>query len=405
MTAQATPPAVSLQRPVFIAGRLAEVRSEGAFGVSARVRELRAAGRDIADLSIGEPAFSPPAHVADAAVSALALGARYTPPAGLPELRDAIAASLRQRGVPRRAGDIIVTPGAKTALLYSFLALVEPGSEVLVPDPGFPAYASLAHLAGAKPVPYRDLEGIEAALTRRTRVLVLNLPGNPRGEAASPGDLEHLASLVLRHGLSVISDEIYARLWFGDEPAAPSIAQVPGLGQRTVVVDGFSKTWAMTGWRLGFVAAPAALGSAFERLAVNGHSCAPDFVQRAGLAALHGGDESVRAMVAELRRRRDLLVAGLNRIPAVRCSLPAGAFYAFPDLSPVLAAAGLDATAFARHLLDDWGLAAVPGTAFGAAGEGHLRLSFAGAADDLPRALERLAGCLDNLTSRAGIPA
>lgn len=301
-----------------------------------------------------------------------------------------------------------MTPGAKTALLYAFLALVEEGSEVLVPDPGFPAYDSLTRLAGGVPIRYGydandapDLEELEYRVTPRTRVLVVNLPGNPIG-GATEADLARLGEFAGRHRLWVLSDEIYARIHFAGDGPAPSIAAVPGLAERTVVVDGFSKAWSMTGWRLGSAAFPAALGDAGVRLAVNGHSCVPPFVQQAGLAALTGPDDALRANLATLRRRRDRLVAECTAIPGVRCALPRGAFYAFADCRDALEGSGLTTDDLALRLLEEHGVAAVPGTAFGARGAGCLRLSFAAASSALPEAASGLAACLRNLVPLAG---
>lgn len=391
------------------ARRLDPLRMEGAFAVSARVATLRAAGRTVADLSIGEPAFPVPPHVTEAGLRALRDGdTRYSPPAGIPELREAIAADLRRRRVPRTPAEVVVTPGAKTGLLYAFLALVEEGAEVLLPDPGFPAYESLTRLAGGTPIRYGydengepDLEELAVRVTPRTRVLVLNLPGNPIG-GASEGALASLGEFAERHRLWVISDEIYARIHFAHAGAAPSIAAVPRLAERTVVVDGFSKAWAMTGWRLGSASFPAALADAAVRLAVNGHSCVPPFVQRAGVAALTGPDHALRATVATLRERRDRLVAELSAIPGVRCTSPGGAFYAYADCREALDGAGLTTDDLALRLLEEQGVAAVPGTAFGARGAGGLRFSFAAEAAAIPAAAPGLAACLRTLAPLAG---
>jgi aspartate/methionine/tyrosine aminotransferase len=358
---------------------------------------------------VGEPDTPTPPHVVDAGVRALHAGhTRYGPPAGLPALRAAIAESLRARGVPADPAHVVVSPGAKAMLFTTLLAAVRPGDEVLVPDPGYPAYAAVAEFAGGRAVRYRlrardafavDPDEVAARCTPRTRVLVLNLPGNPTGGVAAPGALERLAALAAARDLLVVSDEVYARYAYGDTrsdvtgAAAPSIAALPGMAARTVLVDGFSKAYAMTGWRLGYGLLPAALVQPVAALLANSASCTATFVQHAGLAALTGPQDGVAARVAELRDRRDSLVAALNTIDGVRCVLPAGAFYAFPSVGGVLARLGLTTEALAHRLLAEHGVACVPGTAFGPAGTGHLRLAFTAAPADLALAVERLRAC------------
>lgn len=383
------------------AARMDGLGTEGAFEVLAAARRLEAAGRHVVHLEIGEPHFATPAHVVEAGVRALRDGeTRYGPPAGLPELRAAIAAWMAERGVVAEAEEVVVTPGAKPMLFNALLALVQPGDEVLVPDPGFPIYASVVRFAGGVPVSYAldaergfsvDLDDLARATSPRARLLILNSPHNPTGGAESLAGLEAIAAHCLEHGLAVISDEVYG--WHRYDGGAPSIAALPGMRERTVLVDGFSKTFSMTGWRLGFGVLPGGLAERVTRLVVNSTSCTPAFVQRAGLAALAGPWEPVREMVCELRARRDLLVAGLNRVPGVRCATPAGAFYAFPDVRGLAAALGTDARGVQRALLASHGLACLAGTAFGAGGEGHLRLSFAAPRDALNDALDRLSAC------------
>jgi aspartate aminotransferase len=392
------------------ASRLATISGEGALDVLSRSAALEAEGRDVAQLAIGEPHFAVAPHIVDAAIAALREGdARYGPPAGIAALRGAIAATLGGRGVDASADDVIVTPGAKPMLLYAFLATVEPGAEVLIPDPGFPIYPSLTRFVGAQPVGYRldpergytpDVDDIAARITPRTRVLVLNAPHNPTGGSVDAHTLEKIAELALRHDLFVITDEIYGRVVY-DTDSTPSIAALPGLRDRTIIVDGFSKTYAMTGYRLGYGLVPRWLVPRLTTLVVNGHTCTPPFVQRAGIAALTGPQDAVRAMVTELRRRRDDVVAALGAIPGVRSPRPSGAFYAFPDVSEIIAATGLTAPQLAKRLLEEHGVALLPGNGFGAAGASSFRISFAGTADAVRNGLARIASGLAAITATA----
>ncbi len=367
---------------------------EGALDVFARARELERRGRHIVHLELGAPDVPAPQHVTDAAVLALRAGdARYVAPEGIPELREAIAADVCSRGVDASPGQVIVTPSAKTAVFYAMLATVEPGCEVLVPDPGFPIYPSVARFAGGTAVGYAldadnapDVDDIERRITSRTRVLALNSPNNPTGGALSAAATARLAALAAERGLTIVTDDIYSRLVY-DGGRAPCLAAFPGAADRTIVVDGFSKTYAMTGYRLGYLVAPAPWIPALTTLAVNGHTCVPPFIQRAGVAALTGPQDAVAAQVAEYRRRRDRLVGGLSVIPGVSCPVPRGAFYVFPDFSELLSPRRLSSRAFADSLLEHQGVAAIDGAAFGPRGEGRLRLSFASAQADLDRAL------------------
>ena len=322
-----------------LAARNSKLGTESAFAVAARVHQLRSEGRDVADLSIGEPDLPTPECIVEAGFRALRDGAtRYTPPAGLPQLRAAIAADLNRTAEPpsrRAAENVFVTPGAKPALLYALLATVGPGDEVLVPDPGFSPYSSQVRLAGATPVPYAAGR-LEDGVTPRTRAVIVNSPGNPTGAALGLAALIAVADLAERHDLWIISDEIYSRIWFGDGAKAPSIAQLHGLEARTIVIDGFSKAWRMTGWRLGYAVVPTRLETTFERIIVNAHSCVPGFVQQAGVAALDAGESVVTDYVGQLRSRRDTLVEALNTLPGVSCRTPEGAFYAFPDCSRLI---------------------------------------------------------------------
>ena len=390
--------------PVAPASRVNALSGEGAFEVLAAARRLEDAGRHVVHLEIGEPGGATPPHVVEAGVRALHDGhTRYVDPPGLPALRDAIAASLAWRGVGgATAESVVVVPGAKPMVFYALLSVLEPGDEVLVPDPGFPIYPSVVRFAGAVPVGYPldaagdvDLARLGALIRPRTRALVVNLPGNPTGGVASPGALSAIATLAQRHDLTVISDEVYGRIRY--DRRADSIAALPGMLERTVIVDSFSKTYSMTGWRLGFGVLPAALVERVTMLVVNGTSCTPPFVQLAGLAALTGSQESMTAAVERFERRRDWLVDGLNGLPGVRCARPGGAFYAFPDVRKIEQRAGLSTEHLAARLLDVHGVAVLPGTAFGPGGAGHLRLSFATSPADLDIALERIRECVSDL--------
>jgi aspartate/methionine/tyrosine aminotransferase len=389
--------------PVTPSKRVTALSGEGAFEVLAAARQLEAAGRHVVHLEIGEPDGATPPHVVEAGVRALRDGhTRYVDPAGLPALRDAIAASLAWRGVRAAAENVVVVPGAKPMVFYALLAVLEPGDEVLVPDPGFPIYPSVVRFAGAVPVAYPldtpggvDVARLAGLVGPRTRALVVNLPGNPTGGVASPDDLSAIAELALRHDLTVVSDEVYGRIRY--DGRADSIAALPGMVERTLIVDSFSKTYSMTGWRLGFGVLPAALVERVTMLVVNGTSCTPPFVQLAGLAALTGSQQCVTAAVARLEGRRDWLVDGLNGLPGVRCSRPGGAFYAFPDVRKIEERAGVSTQQLAARLLDVHGVAVLPGTGFGPGGAGHLRLSFAVSPAHLDLALDGIRECVSDL--------
>ena len=396
-------PVANPPRAARATNRANHLSMEGAYDVAARVRSLLATGRHVADLSIGESSFPTPEHIVEAGLRALRDGdTRYTPVAGIGPLREAIADSLRARGiVAADPSNVVITPGAKSAIWYALLALLEPGDEALIPDPGFPAYASIISFAGARAVTYSvtspvgtDVHEIADRITPRTRVLVLNSPGNPTGGTLDAAALEQIADLATRHDIAIISDECYGRLIYDGSQTAHSIAAIPRLIARTVVVDSFSKSYAMTGWRLGHALAPARLTPALHRLAVNGHSCTAGFVQRAGVAALTGPQGPLQRMRAELCGRRDVLVAALNALPGVSCTAPAGAFYAFADISRAAAPLGRSTQQYADWLLDTVGVAGIAGTAFGARGDGHIRFSFAASTDQIALAIERLYGAL-----------
>jgi aspartate/methionine/tyrosine aminotransferase len=382
------------------AERIAHLRAEGAYAVLARAQILEAQGREIIHLEIGQPDFETYAHVALAGIRAIATGkTRYNPPAGIPELRRAIAEDAGQRrGVAFAPEQVIVAPGTKPLIFLPMMALLEPGDEVIYPDPGFPSYEAAIRVAGAVPVPVPlveergydlDLAAFDAALSPRTRLVLLNSPGNPTGGINAPETLAHVAEAARCHELWVLSDEIYARLVYDGD--APSIVRLPGMAERTLIADGFSKTYAMTGWRLGFGIMPPSLAAKMDLLLTHSVGCTATFTQFAGLEAIRGPQDEVDAVVAEFRRRRDRIVDGLNAIPGIRCPMPRGAFYAFPNVQ----AFGRSAAELADYLLQEAGVAVLPGTAFGRNGEGYLRLSYANSMDNIERALERMAGALE----------
>ena len=384
------------------ARRISHLKAEGAYAVLASAQALEAQGRDIVHLEIGQPDFETYANVTLAGVRAISTGqTRYNPPAGLPALREALAVDAgRRRGVQFEPEQVVVAPGAKPLLLLPMLALLEPGDEVIYPDPGFPSYEATIGLVGATPRPVPlveerdfdlDVEALEASLSPRTRMIILNSPGNPTGGILTPETLARVAGLAISHDLWILSDEIYSRLVY--EREAPSIISLPGMPERTIIADGFSKTYAMTGWRLGFGLMPQALAEKLALLLTHSVGCSATFTQYAGLEAVLGPQDEVDAVVAEFRRRRDLVVDGLNAIPGIQCPTPQGAFYAFPNVS----AFGLSSAELAGYLLDKAGVALLPGTSFGRKGEGYLRLSYATSMDNIQRALERMAHALSAL--------
>jgi aspartate aminotransferase len=388
---------------VEFAERVHHLAPEGAYFMLARAQALEAAGRDIIHLEIGQPDAPTFDHIAEAGIRAIREGhTRYTPPAGLPKLREVIAEFAgRQRGMQVRPSEVVVGSGTKPALFFPTLALVRAGDEVIYPDPGFPTYRDMIGVAGGVPVPVPlreetgfafDLDMFDAALSDRTRMIVLNSPSNPTGGVLSTAVLEHIARAAIERDLWVLSDEIYSRLVF-DGLTAPSIATLPGMGERTVISDGFSKTYSMTGWRLGYGIMPEALAERVELLITHAAGCAAAFTQHAGIAALLGPQDRVAEVLAEYQRRRDLLVARLNAIPGLRCQTPQGAFYTFPNVT----AFGKKSDWLVDYLLSEAGVATLPGTAFGANGEGYIRFCFANSIENIERALGRVADALAEL--------
>lgn len=379
-----------------LAERVQDIGTETAFEAAARARALEATGRDVIHLEIGEPDFDTPANVREAAKRALDEGwTHYGPPLGLPALRDAIAADATARKrFPVDAENVVVTPGAKPIMFYALLALAQAGDEVIYPDPGFPIYESMTRFVGATPVPIplreenefrMDVQELRSLVTERTRLIIFNSPHNPTGSVLTESDIAAIAELATERDITVLADEIYGRILYEGEHH--SIAALPGLAERTIVLDGFSKTWAMTGWRLGYAILPPDLLPVFSRLIINSVSCTSSHSQMAAIEALTGPQDDVEAMVEEFRARRELIVDGLNAIPGIRCLKPHGAFYVFPNVSGT----GMDGPTLADRLLNEGGVACLSGTAFGQVGRDHLRISYAASRESIGRALERVA--------------
>ena len=384
----------------MLAASLARLGTETAFEVLARARALEAQGRRIIHLEIGEPDFATPGHIVEAAAKALRDGqTHYCPAPGLPVLRETCAEHLsRHRGLAIEPGRVLVAPGAKPFLFFGVLATCDPGDEVIYPNPGFPIYESVIRWAGATPVPLPlteergfafSADDLAERLTTRTKLVILNSPANPTGGIVERELNVEIASVLAQHPCWVLSDEVYAEMLY--DAAHDTIASHEGLLERTILLDGFSKTFAMTGWRLGYAALPEPLVEPITRLLINSVSCTPPAIQLAGVAALTGPRDEVNAMLAEFRRRRDAVVAGLNELPDISCVTPRGAFYAFPNI----AATGLAANDLADRLLNEAGVAVLAGTAFGSMGEGFLRLSYANSLENIEEALSSISALLE----------
>ncbi len=385
-----------------LADRMLNLGTETAFEVLAKARALEAQGQEIIHLEIGEPDFDTPRHIVGAGIRALQEGyTHYGPTPGLPELREAIARNSREvRGINTEPGQVVVTPGAKPIMFYVILALAQPGVEVIYPNPGFPIYESMIRFSGATPVPMRlleekdyhpDLDDLAANITDRTRLIILNSPENPCGSALTRAELETIANLARGRDLYVLADEIYKDILYTGEHH--SIAAFPDLEKQTIILDGFSKSYAMTGWRLGYGIMPEELVPHITRLAVNSVSCAASFSQRAAIAALDGPQDGVQEMTAEFAQRRRLITDGLRNIPGLRCPEPEGAFYAFPSIQDT----GLSSGEFEERALREAGVALLSGSAFGQYGEGYVRLSYANSQENIGKALERLAAFVGKL--------
>jgi aspartate aminotransferase len=391
-----------MQAPTFpLADSMRRLGTESAFVVLARARALEAQGRSIIHLEIGEPDFDTPGHIKTAAIESLeANRTHYTPAAGTAELRSAIAGYVKlTRGVDVSPNQVVVGPGAKPIIAASLMALLNPGDEVIIPDPAYPAYRSIVTYVDAKPISLpllesRDfrfeIDALEAAITPRTKILVLNSPHNPTGGILTREDIEAIASVVHKHDILVLSDEIYAHHAYDREFS--SYYGLAGMPERTILIDGCSKAWAMTGWRLGFGVMPVYIAEAVTALILNTVSCTATFVQDAAIAALRGPDEPSQAMNEEFLRRRNLLVEGLRKIPGVTCRMPGGAFYVFPNFSAIEP----DDSLLADYLLNEAGVAVLGGSTFGPYGKGFLRLSYANSEENLREALQRMQRALAN---------
>jgi aspartate/methionine/tyrosine aminotransferase len=386
---------------------MSRLGTETAFEVLVKARALEAQGRDVVHMEIGEPDFDTPSNIIEAACRALHSGyTHYGPSAGLPEFREAIAEEVsKSRAIEVHPNQVVVVPGGKPIMFFTIMALAEPGDEVIYPNPGFPIYESVINFVGARPVPIRlseerefrfDVGELRSKVTPRTKMIIINSPHNPCGSMLSVEDLKAIAEIAIEHDVMVLSDEIYSRLVYDGEFA--SITRFPGMMEHTIILDGFSKTYAMTGWRLGYGVMPEALATQVARLMTNSNSCTASFIQVAGIEALKGPQDESYKMVAAFRERRDVIVKGLNEIPGIRCLMPKGAFYVFPNVKGVIERGKFaNAKALADHLLQEAGVASLTGTSFGEHGEGYLRFSYATSIPNINKALERIGEAVANL--------
>jgi aspartate aminotransferase len=383
---------------IKFAQRMENLGTEGAFEVLAKARRLEAQGKSVIHLEIGEPDFPTPENIVEAAYGAMnADYTHYTPAGGILEVRQAVADFLNRRlGTDVDPLEVVMVPGSKNVLLFTLLSCVEPGDEVILPDPGYPVYESLVRFIEAKPVPIRlredrdfrmDLDELASLVTDKTRLLIVNTPQNPTGGILTREDVEFISRLAVERDLLVLSDEIYSQIVYGDFEHVSLLSQ-QGMRERTVLLDGMSKAYAMCGWRLGYGVAPRELAARMETLMINTSSCAAAFTQMAAIEAFNApeSDMAVKRMVAEFQHRRDLMVDGLNRIPGFRCVRPEGAFYAFPNVEGT----GMDERVMADRLLNEAGVAVLPGTAFGDGGRGYIRLAYTQSEDHLTEALQRI---------------
>ncbi|MEO1401313.1 MAG: pyridoxal phosphate-dependent aminotransferase [Cyanobacteria bacterium J06635_1] len=381
---------------MLFAARMTQLGTESAFEYLARAKQLEAQGQEMIHLEIGQPDFPTAPHICDAAYRAMQAGyTGYGPAAGLPELRAAIVEHMAAtRGLSVQPGQVVVMPGAKPVIFFTILALVDSQDEVIYPNPGFPIYESVINFVGAKAVPlplqesvdFRfQLDDLRSRVSARTKLLILNSPQNPTGGLLTAEDLDAIATLAHQYDFYVLADEIYSRILY--DQTHNSIASLPGMQDRTILLDGFSKTYAMTGWRLGYAVAPRSIAQKLEQLMINSNSCTCSFTQMAGVTALQGPQDVVDNMVKEFRQRRDAIVAGLNHIPGITCTKPAGAFYVFPNVSQL----PLDDQALADYLMTEAGVAVLPGSSFGDYGKGYLRLSYANSLANIERALGQIA--------------
>jgi len=387
----------------IFAKRMETLGTETAFEVLAKAKALEKQGKDVVHLEIGEPDFDTPKNIKEAAIKAINSGyTHYGPSAGIPELREAIAQYIsKTRDINVEADEVVVTPGAKPIMFFSILALVNPGEEVLYPNPGFPIYESVANFVGAKPVPIplmedndfrMDPEYVKTKITRKTKMIILNSPENPTGGVLTKDDLKVIADCISnRDDVFVLSDEIYSRIIY--EGKHESIASLPGMKEKTILLDGFSKTYAMTGWRLGYGIMRKDIAQKVAQLQTNSNSCTCTFTQMAGVEALKGPQNEPERMDAEFKKRREVIVSGLNNIKGITCKKPRGAFYVFPNITGT----GMNSRELGDYLLNEAGVAVLPGTSFGKYGEGYLRLSFANSVENIRKAIDRVDQALKKL--------
>jgi aspartate/methionine/tyrosine aminotransferase len=384
------------------ATRMSRLGTESAFNVLAKAKALEAQGKNIIHLEIGQPDFKTPYHICEAAFKAMQQGyTGYGPAAGLLEFRQAIANYISEtRNIEVDPDEISVTPGAKPIIFFSILACVDEDDEVIYPDPGFPIYESVINFIGAKPVPLPLLEEVdfrfriedlERIISDKTKLMIINSPQNPTGGVLTRGDLEAIAELAIKHDVIVVSDEVYCKILY--EGKHDSLINIPGMKERTILIDGHSKTYAMTGWRLGYGVMPKPLAEAVNQLMINSNSCTCSFTQVAGIAALTGPQDSVAEMVAEFKRRRDAIVDGLNAIKGISCKRPLGSFYVFPNVTKI----NMHCDDLSDYLMKEAGVAVLPGTAFGRYGEGYLRLSYANSLENIKEALVRIQKAVSGL--------
>lgn len=387
---------------VPLAKSMSRLGTETAFEVLVRAKALEAQGRDVVHLEIGEPDFNTPANISEAAIKAIREGwTHYGPAAGLPELRKAIAEYIsRTRKIDVVPDEVVVTPGGKPIIFFPILALIEEGDEVIYPNPGFPIYESMINFAGGKAVPLRigeekdftiDVNELKSKINSKTKLIIINSPANPTGGVFTKQDIQDIADIVKNYNCYIMSDEIYSRIMYGHEHF--SISSLPGMKERTIILDGFSKTYAMTGWRAGYGVMPKDLAAMVSKLMTNSNSCTNSFVQRACVEALQGSQSEVDKMVAEFQKRRDFIVDGLNKIKGFSCKKPLGAFYVFPNITKT----GMESKKLADYLLNEAGVAALSGTAFGEYGQGYLRFSYANSIENIAKALEKIHASVQKL--------
>lgn len=392
---------VILGSPIF-ANRMNRLGTESAFEVLAKAKSLEAQGKDIIHLEIGQPDFSTPMNICEAAFKAMKDGhTGYCPSAGIPEFREVVAEHISEtRGIDIHPDEVTVTPGAKPIIFFTILALIDDGDEVIYPEPGFPVYESVIDFIGGKaiPLPLREevdfrfrIEDLIDAITERTKLLILNSPQNPTGGTLTEADLTTIAELALRHNFYILTDEVYSRLLY--EGTHQSILSMPGMKEQTILIDGHSKTYAMTGWRLGYGIAPQEIADKITQLTINSNSCTATFTQIAGIEALKGPQTFVSQMVAEFKTRRDVIVDGLNAIDGITCVKPLGSFYVFPNVTKL----PLSCEKLADYIMDEVGVALLPGTAFGKYGDGYLRLSYANSLENINDALYRIETAVTKL--------